>query len=226
MAKELDVWVLIPTAMKEHVPAQLEKWRGRGYKLGILTDGNMSAQWVTIPRPDLWIYHVEYPGVWASWNILAHTARRLGADVCVLAGDDMDPDPTKTAQEIAAEYLEKFPDGFGVMQPCGDPQGKDAEGKVAAERICGSPWVGKAWIQFAYGGGGPVNEMYHAFYADEELKHYAEKMGRLWMRPDLSQFHRHWSWRHLPKQDYHERNQAVWDADRALFESRRKTGFA
>lgn len=220
-----NVWVLMPTALKEHVPATLEKWSKQGYQIGLLTDWG-TAIGKTASPVDLVVYAKRYPGVWLSWNLLAQTVLRLRADVCVLVGDDMDPDPTKDAQQIAAEYLEKFPDGFGVMQPCGDPQGVDASGLCAAARICGSPWVGRAWIQFAYGGGGPVNAMYDSFYADEELKHYAEKMGRLWMRPDLSQFHRHWSWRHLPKQDYHERNQKQWEADKALFERRKASGFA
>lgn len=217
-----DVWVLMPTVMKGHVPAQLSKWTGRGYRVGLWVD--------SVPNSEVHQFSElkiqgPYPGVWASWNILAHTACKLGADVCVLIGDDMDPDPTKNAQEIANEFFDKFPDGFGVMQPCGDLQGKDSTGTPAAARICGSPWVGRSWVQFAYGGSGPVSALYDAFYADEELKHYAEKMGRLWMRPDLSQFHRHWSWGHLPKRSYHERNQTKWLNDKALFERRQKAGF-
>ena len=154
-----------------------------------------------------------YPGVWKAWNALAHTALKLGADVCVLAGDDMDPDPSKYADEIALQYLVRFPDGDGVMQPCGDPQGNGA-----AQRICGSPWVGRKWIQER----GPVCDLYTAFYADEELKLVAEKAGKLWMRPDLTQYHRHWSWGHQPRQDYHERNQESWVADKELFEKRKE----
>ncbi len=217
------VWVLIPTALKDHVFAQLEKWRKQGYKIALLTDGLSGhpvpeQEWV-LGACDLLINCDEYPGVWQAWNILAQAARRLGADVCVLAGDDMDPDPNKDAETIAAEYLAHFPDGFGVMQPCGDIQGDMINGVPNSGRICGSPWVGKGWIRRSYQGRGPVNAMYSAFYADEELKLVAEKLGVLWMRPDLSQFHRHWSWGHLPRQEYHERNQARWAEDKGIFDA-------
>ena len=36
------------------------------------------------------------PGVWNACNALAKTALECSADVCLFAGDDMDPDPTYT----------------------------------------------------------------------------------------------------------------------------------
>lgn len=137
----------------------------------------------------------------------------------------MEPDPIHSAQEVAEAYFKRFPAGDGVLQPCGDPQGMDDSGKQAAARICGSPWVGRAWIKQAYQGNGPVNGNYTAFYADEELYHVAQNMGRLWMEPTLSQYHRHWSWGHLPKQPYHERNQKAWLGDKVLYEHRLANNF-
>lgn len=213
-----QAWVLIPTAARDHVPHQLEKWRERGYRVGVLTDGGtFFGQWGIENNCDMHLHLGLYPGVWRSWNILAKAAMALGADVAVLAGDDMDPDPKYLADEIADQYLVRFPDGDGVMQPCGDPQGGGA-----AERICGSPWVGRQWVHGSYMGNGPVCDEYVAFYADEELKLLTERLGRLWMRPDLTQYHKHWSWGHQPRQFYHERNQASWLADKALFEKRNK----
>lgn len=225
-----NVWVLIPTALKEHVWDHFAKWRTQGYKIGLLTDafacpsGDPRRQ-RAIEASDMLIDCATYPNVWKSWNMLAKAVMAWGADVCVMIGDDMDPDPLKSAQEIAEEYLARFPDGYGVMQPCGDPQGMDSSGLPAAARICGSPWVGRRWVNDAYRGNGPVCGEYNAFYADEEMKLKAEKLGVLWMRSELTQFHHHWSWGHLQRQEYHVRNNKKWNDDKALFEKRKEEGF-
>lgn len=213
-----QVWVCVPTAQREHVNGQLSKWRERGYRIATLVNEALKLE-ITGPHMNIWT--PEYPGVWRSWNILAKAVMAHGADVCVLAGDDMDPDPNHSAQEIAAQFLERFPDGYGVMQPCGDPQGDLIDGWRNAGRICGSPWVGRRWVELAYSGYGPVCDLYSAFYADEELLNLAGNRGVLWRREDLSQFHRHWSWGHLPKRGYHDRNQEQWEKDQQLFEHRR-----
>ncbi len=171
------------------------------------------------------LHVMQYPGVWRAWNALAKACVACEGEVCVLVGDDMEPDPVRSAGEIGKEFLERFPDGFGVMQPAGDRQGDIIGGRWNSQRICGSPWVGRAWVTFAYGGKGPVNGDYAAFFADEELKLVAEAGGVLWQRDDLTQKHLHWSWGHLPRQDYHARNQRYWDADRALFETRKAKRF-
>lgn len=217
-------WVLIPTALRDHVWDTFKSWIHCGYHLGLLTDGlgmrDLPLQESAVCYGDLLVNTPYYPGVWRSWNILAKTVLSIEPNaVMVLVGDDMLPDPNKSGPEIREEYLKRFPLGEGVMQPCGDPQGKDANGVPAAARICGSPWVGSHWAHAAYAHG-PVNEEYQAFFADEELKLVAEKRGALWMRPDLTQKHLHWSWGHMARQDYHERNQAVWEKDKALFDSR------
>jgi hypothetical protein len=194
------------------------RWKSKGYKLGLFVD--IGSDWVC----DLLI-RADYPGVWNAWNALAKAAVSCGADVCVLAGDDMEPDPNHTAQEIAKAYLDRFSMGEGIMQPCGDPQGIDDSGRPAAARICGSPWMGREWIKRAYQGNGPVDGRYNAFYADESLWHVAGNAQKLWMEPSLSQFHRHWSWGHLQRQPYHERNQKRWAEDKRLFEQSLAAGF-
>ena len=57
------------------------------------------------------------------------------------------------------------------------------------------------------------------------MAQYAERLGVMWWRPDLQQFHRHWSWGHNKKQDYHEKNQAHWNADQETFRGRKEAGF-
>lgn len=216
----MKVYALFPTALKDHCNYIFPKWRSKGYSLGLYVDPGCD-------HPCDLLIRGAYPGVWNAWNALARAAVASGADVCVLAGDDMLCDPQKTAEEIGSEYLDRWPDGFGVMQPCGDPQGSDESGRSAAARICGSPWVGKEWIKRAYLGNGPVNGKYGAFYADEELKYIAERSGRLWMRQDLIQFHMHWSFSGgLTKQPYHERNSNLhWKNDKSIFEFQKANGF-
>ena len=217
-------WVLIPTALRTHALGHISVWYSAGYNVGLFVDNDAYIDEDVRGYSHL-LVAAEYPGVWKAWNILAKAAIGLGAQVCVLAGDDMDPDEHWSGPKIMAEYIGHFPILDGVMQPCGDPQGKDANGVPAAARICGSPWVGQEWIERAYLGRGPVNSDYNAFYADEELLHYATRRGKLWMRPELVQFHHHWSFGHLPRQDYHERNQLTWQQDKDLFEARQKAGF-
>lgn len=215
----MNVYVLMPTAQKAHVPEVLGKWRDMGYKIGLFCDpGFVKVQ------HDMLI-QMPYPGVWKAWNMLAKAAFANNADVVVLAGDDMLPDPIRSAQVLAVEYLERFPTGFGIMQPTGDTQGEKIGEQYNAGRICGSPWFGKRWCLDGYGGEGPVNGNYTAFYADEELQIIASGLGRLWQRPEVSQLHLHWSWGHLPKQEYHDRNQKHWEADKALFDKRKVEGF-
>ncbi len=215
----MNVYVLIPTAQKEHVGDVLAKWRAQGYKIGLFCDPGFVRV-----HCDLLIQQ-RYPGIWKAWNMLAKAAFANDADVVVLAGDDMWPDPHRNAEQIALEYLQRFPSGFGIMQPTGDMQGDLVDGQPNAGRICGSPWFGKQWCISGYGGEGPVNGNYTAFYADEELQIIAAGLGKLWQRPDLIQKHLHWSWGHLPKQEYHDRNQKSWEADKALFDRRKAEGF-
>lgn len=219
---DLKVVVTMPTGQKEHVGRTVARWRARGYTMAFFFDpGPVKIE----TEPSDIIIQAPYPGVWNACNALAKTALECGADVCLFAGDDMDPDPTCTAQQIAEQYLARFPTGWGLMQPCGDPQGTDASGRPAAARICGSAWFGKQWIQRAYGGRGPTPTMYHHYFGDEEMAEVGNREGLLWWRPDLVQFHRHWSFGHQQRQDYHARAATRWEADKATFEVRKAAGF-
>ena len=220
---KFNVYVLMPVAKKERAAAAAGRWMKRGYRMLFYQNKGTEQFTNEVTLVD------NYFGVWNACNKLALLAQCLDRihkmDACVFAGDDMEPDPMKTANEICREYLDKYPDGEGVMQPSGDPQGVDASGLPAAGRICGSAWFGRDWIERSYGGRGPTNAAYWHFYADEELALVAAKLGLLWWRPDLSQMHLHWSWGHMPRQDYHERNQQHWDDDKALFLARQGAGF-
>jgi hypothetical protein len=82
--------------------------------------------------------------------------------------------------------LGKFPDGLGVMQPMGDDF-------LGSRTFCGSPWLGRGWIERAYRGQGPMPAWYVHNWADNELYWVARCMGLLWEREDLTQEHAHFS---------------------------------
>lgn len=215
----IEVWVLMPVAKKARAQEAYERWTKRGYRMIFFQDKG-TLPWTSAPT-----IVDDYNGVWKATNALAYQAFRAGADVCLFAGDDMDPDPNFTAQEIAQQYVDRFPDGYGIMQPCGDIQGMDSSGKPAAARIAGSPWFGRGWARKAYGGRGPTLGDYYHFYGDEDLACVAEKNKVMWWRPDLTQLHRHWTWGWMDRQDYHKRNEWHWNSDHALFDKRKAEGF-
>lgn len=207
------VAVCFPSCNPERARRAGERWSSRGYEVYIAAETGFpevsGAVLVIKPR---------YSGYWAECNELVGLAALHGCDVFVLIGDDMDPDPTKTAAEIGAEYLQRFPDGYGVMQPLDRPDRR-------FRGICGSPWFGRGWLERAYGGRGPTWAEYRQFFGDQELHRVAKREGVLWLRDDLYQEHHHWLWGAEPKTDYQQANDRHWKADEALFHVRRQQGF-
>jgi hypothetical protein len=206
------VWVVFPTANPERADRAIKIWQAKGYNVAILTNTEDCASL----RCQLHIASGRYSGYFRSANALAKAVLALDPDfrVLVCAADDMEPDPNLTADAIAEQYLTRFPSGFGVLQPTGD----DLDG---TDRICGSPWVGRAWIETAYGGHGPLCEDYTAFFGDEELLNVSKTLGALWQRPDLTQYHDHWSRKGRgAKTAYQEENNKHWAADKRTFERR------
>lgn len=218
----MKVYVLMPVVKIDRARAAEERWTKRGYRMLFYQDPG-TKPFGMHPETRSWI--APYRGVWNATNDLARLALHLGADVCLFAGDDMDPDKNHTAEEIGRQFLERFPDGFGLMQPCGDPQGRDHTGKSAAARICGSVWFGRGWIERAYGGRGVTPGEYYHFYGDEELALVGEKLQCIWWREDLCQWHHHWSFGATKREVYHDKAQTHWMRDKALFEDRQKRGF-
>lgn len=197
-------------------------WKTAGYEVVIGLDPgkaplvtNMGHRLMTMPSP--------YPGYYKVANSIATEAFASGADLVTMIGDDMEP-PGQGAAEIAQMYFNRFPDGFGVLQGCGDPQGVE-NGVPAAARICGSPTFGRGWFERAYGGRGPFCDQYGPFYGDEDLWNVAKLCGVLWLEPTVKIFHKHWSWGHTPRQPYHEKAQTHWEKDKETFFRRKEQGF-
>lgn len=176
-----DVWFVIPSASPEKCRKTLPLWRERGYRIAVLQNFEKGE----IPA-DIVDWFDYYPGWPESVNILCRQVIPQSCQLIVSGGDDMLPDPNHTAQELAAQFFDRFPDGFGVMQPHGDEF-------MCAKRYCGSPFIGRAWFENMYGGRGPMYGGYHHNYADNELYWVAKGLNALWERTDLSHFHDHFT---------------------------------
>ncbi len=176
-----EVWFAIPSASvarcREHLPA----WREQGYRVAVL-QGRERGE---IPA-DITVWSDTYNGWPDAVNFLCASVVPRRAAIVVTGGDDMLPDPHQSAEQVAGQFFERFPDGFGVMQPQGDAL-------LGSRFFCGSPWLGRGWMDRAYGGRGPLPVGYRHNWADNELYWVARCLGRLWERPDLTQYHHHFS---------------------------------
>lgn len=173
------VWYLFPSANPANARRCSEAWRDMGYHVAILQDRTL------IDAPcDALVSAAAYPGWAGSINRLFREAVPKSCRVIVAGGDDMFPDPNLRAGEIAAQFFERFPDTLGVMQPTGDAF-------EVTDEICGSPWVGRGWMEQCYSGRGGFCDAYHQQYADDEMYWVARCCGRLWQRLDLTHYHEH-----------------------------------
>lgn len=204
----MSVWFTIPSARPvEEAEKVLKLWRQQGYKIALWRDaeGDMQPGVYDVMMVDL---SVSYPGYAKAVNALITevVGRDPSAEWFVIGGDDTEPDPNHTAEEIArdlsAEFYNRTPfqdwkrlgslrwldrwSTFGVMQPTGD---RFAGGSI--DRIAGSAWIGREFARRINQGNGPLWPEYHHMFVDEELQNVAIKYGCFWQRPDLIQLHRH-----------------------------------
>jgi hypothetical protein len=210
----------IPSANATKCGETFARWKSLGYETYVLVDGATPVP----TNADTVLRVEEYEGYAASVNLLARLAVADGADIVITGGDDVLPVPITPAKELARQFKEHFPNLLGIMEPCGDRHMVDAAGLCAAERVCIAPWMGREWVRRGYGGKGPLFEGYRHFFVDEEIKNVAEKLGILWQRSDLTQYHDHWT-RSRQRPAYLDKAAADWATAKALFESRRDAGF-
>lgn len=217
----MTVWLTIPCKKPvAEANAVLNLWRAKGYKIAVFRDlGDHPV------NADIHIYG-QYPGYGKATNAICKAVAAIDYDMefCVAGGDDVHPadgDPAVIAREI---FLH-FGGTFGVMECTGDRWMEDRQGRCAAERVCIAPWLGRDWITRAYEGDGPLCGGYQHFFVDEELACVAETLGALWRRPDLTQYHDHWTRRKTRRPEYLDEAKLNWADAKAYFEARRKTNF-
>jgi len=210
-----DVWVVWPTANIGNSITAIARWHKQGYKVAILVEDALRVR-AGFLHADMVLTQPVWEGFPKAANKLC---RAVPGDVVVVVGDDVWPDPDKSAQIIAAEFFEQFPWFTGVMQPTGD--------KFGGTQICAvSPWIGREFINKAYGGKGPYWEGYYHYYSDHELQVIATELSVFQQRSDLTQYHDHWQ-RHKgekrPRYLFEAENR--WESDKVLFFDRKGRGF-
>jgi len=218
----MKIWAIYPSANPERARESIKRWQRAGYYVAILFD-NLKVGKAIKDIVDASIFEETYRGYFASNNTLARLALSKDADIIVISGDDMSPDEDHEAEEIGREYLQVYPAGLGVMQPTGDVG-------LKCDTICGSPWVGRAWVRRAYGGRGIFWPGYKHFYGDEELKDFSKSLGLLWQRSDITQYHDHPARTDRKKNpqhtDYQKNNsKTYWHDDKILFRQRKAQGW-
>ena len=195
--------VLIPSCNPERAAIATERWQAQGYRVLVYTDDDLG----------------RYPGYFPAIAQMVRATWRSDVHVWIAAADDLSPDPTMTGPAIAQKYLEKFPDGFGVLQPTGDRLAGTA-------LLCGSPWFGRGWVEQAYQGMGPHYQGYRQFYGDEEMLYVARTFGVLWQHPYLTQRHDHWIREGgPPKTPYQILNDRYYAHDKWLHYARQAAGW-
>lgn len=231
----MSVWYCIPSKRPpdESGPI-LREWKERGYTVAVWIDADSP-----VPAPcDAIIRGARYPGYAVAVNRLVKLALEdERCDWIVTGGDDVSPDLSHTAEEIAHQCSAYFGDmwsanlaltikhspisrsraqTYGVMQPTGDRWGINPMSQVQwpnapayIDRVCGSPWMGREFCKRMYGGKGPLYEGYTHMYVDEELQHVAKKLGVLWQRRDLIHYHHHWGRKRGSKEDMPQFLEAV-----------------
>jgi hypothetical protein len=254
----MSVWFCIPSAkpVPEAIEC-LGRWRSMGYKTAVIRDQEdcvrewNSAEGLTIIQP----YKGYARSVNELAALVLRLDEKC--DWIVTGGDDTLPDPNKRADEIAEECSNLFAgrsfrarrerganlghetglfsSTFGVMQPTGDrwggipqlPEGHPHRGPYI-ERVAGSPWLGREWCERMYGGDGPLWHGWRHMFVDQELQEVALRLGVLWQRPDLVQYHNHYArtpGTKPPPYILHAVSAQHWAESQALFSLRKAAGF-
>jgi hypothetical protein len=221
----MSVWITIPS--KKPAPeaqAVIDRWRARGYRVAIWRDSGDA------PVDCDLLLTGEYPGYARAVNALALEAVKRGAQWCIVAGDDIDPDPTHDPAEIARECVEHYGGTFGVCQPTGDRWGADRNdpnfcGSAYIDRVAGSAWCGAEFCRRMYGGAGPLCVEYWHMYVDQCLQEVATMMDVFWQRPDLTQRHNHWGRTTGRMPEYLKRANVEFAEAGLLFARQKAAGF-
>lgn len=212
------VWYIFPSATEAAAVETVRRWQAAGYQVACAVD--RGAGWGC---GDVCI-EVDYRGYYAAIRELCLAVPEALIVVC--GGDDIFP-CERGPELIATEFFGRFPDGCGVMQPTGDINRRTGRAFGGTLSAAVSPWIGWGWIERAYGGEGPHWLEYWHLYGDEELQQVASAAGRFWQRPDLAQYHAHYSRGHEDRLDGARREKIVrtLGRDKQIFLKRKADGW-
>ncbi len=208
----MNIWLLAPSIRPEAATV-FAKWQARGYKVAAMVRPDVPAP----EHCDRIIRADKYEGYPKAINRLWHEIANEKPDIVITGGDDLYPCEERTADELAADFFGRFPDGFGVMMLAKDDPG---DGQSAS-----NTWVGAEYARRINGGIGPYWPEYRHYYSDTEVGIVAGKLKAFWRRPDIRQLHDHWSTHGTERPAHLNEAAAGYAADRQLFESRHHAGF-
>lgn len=206
-----SVWCLMASNDPEACRGVLGLWRQQGYKTAVLQVGSPAEV-----GADLTVRTAADAGMVANLNYLAERVIPQSADLAVFATDHTGPDTVFTASELADQFFERFPNGFGVMQPSAE---------LSDRFTAPTPFIGRAWINGAYGGYGALHTGYRRWFG-AELCWAARALHAFWERADLT--HHMVTGRNAQtsatRRDHTAESEFL--ADRMFFEQRVRDGFA
>ena len=227
------VWYAIPSKRPAvEVAAVVAAWQQRGYRVALWRDTGDE------PVACDMLMTGQYPGYARAVNALCAEILQRDAECqwIVTGGDDIRPDPSKMADEIAIECTAHFGGTFGVVQPTGDRWGERPDlgcthpmRSAYIDRICGSPFMGREWCERANGGRGPLWPDFYHMHVDEHLFELSKLLGVLWQRRDLIHLHNHWmrgASRECPDFLKKVNSPQHWSESEALLRRLKMTGFA
>ena len=162
----MSVWMAMPSAAPVgQAKLCVTVWQSMGYRVAIAVEDQrtLGADWVLL-QP-------TYPGYANSVNRLATIILKNDPEcvAIVAAGDDMLPDPSRKADEIADSLIARFGSTLFVLQPTGDRWALEEGKPPQSERVAGSPWLGREWCRRANMGRGPLWPEFFHTWADNFL---------------------------------------------------------
>lgn len=209
--KMIDVWAVWPSANPDQGEKTALRWLSQGFKVALLLDSPHTFE-IDVRA----IVGEKWEGYPKAMNRLC---REIDSDIVVAASDDIYPDE-RSAQELGREFIDHFQGTFGVMSPIGDDFGNVRNAAVA-------PWIGREWINRAYGGHGPFWSEYFHYFCDGEIQDVAILLDAFWQREDVIQYHDHWQREEgggtRPPHLFEALKQ--WKKDKCLYEFRKANGF-
>lgn len=209
-----DIWAVWPSANPKLADKCAALWNAAGYKTAVLIDDKWDSP-LGIEHPSRVIWGGEWKGYPNAMNLLC---REVPGDVVVCISDDILPPKEETKEVIYSKFMERFPDTFGVMQPTGDKFG-------SIDICCPCPWIGRAFIDEAYGGSGPYNTVYFHYYSDKEIMDVAVLMDAFQARPDLTQYHDHWQRGKKKRPQHLQKALERWKKDKNTCLDREAAGY-
>jgi hypothetical protein len=117
----MNTWLCVPSARAPH-ETTFSRWKDMGYKIAVFRDIGAPL----IPEAD-YVIVGEYPGYSQATNRLCKEvlAKDPQCDWVVGGGDDVEPDPNKTADDIAAECSNHFYCAVELAYPPSRPPWSD-----------------------------------------------------------------------------------------------------